>query len=93
MYRYFCINFVLTVTLVSFIIYSCIGGGDYLKADRRKLELAMARAKMNKSDLCRKASMPIPTVGKVIAGRSVLPGTLGRVAEALGVDVTEILGE
>lgn len=53
----------------------------------------MARAKMNKSDLCRKASMPIPTVGKVIAGRSVLPATLGRVAEALGVDILEILEE
>ena len=64
-----------------------------MKADRRKLELAMARAKMNKGDLCRKASMPRPTAGKVIAGQNVRPGTLGRVAEALGVDVTEILGE
>lgn len=53
----------------------------------------MARAKMNKSDLCRKASMPRPTAGKVIAGQSVRPATLGRVAEALGVDVMEILEE
>lgn len=62
-----------------------------MKADRRKLELAMARARMNTEDLCKKAAMPRPTLNGVIAGRNVRPGTFGKVAEALGVDVTEIL--
>lgn len=61
------------------------------KADRRKLELAMARAQMNTEDLCKKAAMPRPTINNVIMGRSVRPGTFGKVAAALGVDVTEIL--
>lgn len=61
------------------------------KANRKKLELAMARAQMNTDDLCRKAAMPRPTVNNVITGRSVRPGTFGKVAAALGVDVTEIL--
>ena len=61
------------------------------KADRRKLELAMARAQMNTENLCKKAAMPRPTINNVITGRSVRPGTFGKVAAALGVDVTEIL--
>ena len=61
------------------------------KADRRKLELAMARAQMNTEDLCKKAAMPRPTINNVITGRSVRPGTFGKVAAALGVDVTEII--
>lgn len=61
------------------------------KANRKKLELAMARAQMNTDDLCKKAAMPRPTINNVITGRSVRPGTFGKVAAALGVDVTEIL--
>lgn len=53
----------------------------------------MARAKMNTEDLCKKAAMPRPTVNNVISGRSVRPGTFGKIAAALGVDVTEILEE
>lgn len=51
----------------------------------------MARACMNTEDLCLKAAMPRPTVNNVITGRNVRPGTFGRIAAALGVDVTEIL--
>lgn len=62
-----------------------------MKADRKKLELAMARACMNTEDLCVKTAMPRPTLNGVIVGRSVRPGTIGRIASALGVDVTDIL--
>lgn len=62
-----------------------------MKADRNKLMLAMARACMNSEDLAEKTGMPRPTVNGVITGRSVRPATIGRVALALGVDVTEIL--
>ena len=48
-----------------------------MKADRKKLELAMARSCIN----------------KVITGHPVRTGTMGRIARALGVDVTEILAD
>lgn len=62
-----------------------------MKADRKKLDLVMARACLNFSDLQRLANMPGPTLKNVITGRNVRTGTIGRVAKALGVDVTEIL--
>lgn len=62
-----------------------------MKADRKKLEIAMANACMNTAELQIKADMPRPTINNVIVGRNVRPGTIGRIAKALGVDVTEIL--
>ena len=65
-----------------------------MKANRRKLELAMAKACMNTSDSYRKPQgMPRPTVNSVIGGRSGRPGTIGRIAKALGVDATEIIDD
>lgn len=46
---------------------------------------------MNAEDLRATSGMPRTTVNNVIAGRSVRPATIGRIAKALGVDVTEIL--
>lgn len=65
--------------------------GENLKANRKKLEIAMAMACMNTEDLQRTSDMPRPTLNNVISGRNVRPGTIGRVAKALGVDVTEII--
>lgn len=62
-----------------------------MKADRNKLELALARACMTPEGLTAAAEMPRPTVNNVISGRSVRPATLGRIAKALGVDPIEIL--
>lgn len=62
-----------------------------MKADRGKLELAMARACMNTAELTRASEMPRPTVNNAIVGRDVRPATLGKIARALGVDVTEII--
>ncbi|WP_217959735.1 helix-turn-helix domain-containing protein [Acutalibacter muris] len=62
-----------------------------MKADRKKLELAMARACMNSADLPAAAGLPRPTVQNVIVGKSVRPATLGKVARALGVDPEQIL--
>ncbi len=64
-----------------------------MRANREKLVVAMARACMNTEDLAASAEMPRPTVNNVITGRSVRPGTLGKIARALGVDVTEIMEE
>lgn len=62
-----------------------------MKADRAKLELALARACMTPKSLTVAAEMPRPTVNNVITGRGVRPATLGRVARALGVDVADII--
>lgn len=59
--------------------------------DRKKLELAMARACMNSADLPAAAGLPRPTVQNAIVGKSVRPSTLGRIARALGVDPMELL--
>ena len=60
-------------------------------ADKHKLHLAMARACMNPQDLAKAAEMPPQTVNGVLRERSARPGTIGRIAKALGVDVTEII--
>lgn len=62
-------------------------------ADRKKLELAMAKACIYPKDLPALSEMPRTTVNRVITGRSVRPGTLGRIARALGVDPADILVE
>lgn len=62
-----------------------------MKVNRNKLRLAMARACMNTIDLSAKAEMPVQTINGVLRGRSIRPATLGRIAKALGVDVTDIL--
>lgn len=62
-----------------------------MKANRSKLELALARSCMNTADLVCVAAMPEPTVKKVLSGRSVRPATLGRIAKALGVDPKELI--
>ena len=64
-----------------------------MKTNKKKLELAMARACMNTEDLQKAAEMPRPSLNNVISGKSARPATLGRIARALGVDVTEIIDE
>lgn len=62
-----------------------------MKVNRNRLTLAMARACLTTNELATTAEMPLPTVNNVITGRSVRPVTVGRIAKALGVDVTEII--
>ena len=62
-----------------------------MKANRKQLELAMARACMTPEELAAAAQMPRPTLNNVIVGKSVRPATLGRVARALGAEVENIM--
>ncbi len=64
-----------------------------MKADRKKVEVAMARACMDPGDIAKTAQMRPGTVQKVLKGESVRPSTLGRVAKALGVDPFVMLAE
>ena len=51
----------------------------------------MARNCMNTVDLQKTTGMPRPTVDNVISGKNARPGTVGRIAKALGVDVMDII--
>ena len=62
-----------------------------MKVNRRKLELAMARACMESRDLPAAAGLPRPTVQNAIVGKGVRPATLGRIAKALNVDPVDLL--
>jgi len=62
-----------------------------MKACKEKIKLSMARACMNPADLIAATEMPAPTVKNVLAGRSVRPATLGRIAKALKIDPSELL--
>lgn len=62
-----------------------------MKVSKKKLEIAMARAKLNRNDLAEKAEMPANTICSVCSRGTGKPGTVGKIADALGVDVTEIL--
>lgn len=61
-----------------------------MKLDRRKFDLERARACMGQSDF-EKAGVPKGTLCRALSGRELKPETIGKIARALGVDVTEIL--
>lgn len=62
-----------------------------MKADKDKLFIAMANACMNASDLQKGSGLPRPTLNNVITGRNVRPATIGKVAKALNVNVSELI--
>lgn len=62
-----------------------------MKINRQKYELARARACMGQKDLV-KAGIPKGTLCGIIGGKvGARPETIGKIAKALGVDVTEII--
>lgn len=61
-----------------------------MKLDRDKYLLARARACMGQKDL-EAAGITKGTLCRAIGGGDVRPETVGKIARALGVDVTEII--
>lgn len=61
-----------------------------MKIDMNKLEIAKARACMTTKDIL-KQGIASGTYNNVSVGKSVSPLTVGKIAKALGVDVTEII--
>lgn len=59
--------------------------------DRKKIELAMARKCISRSELSDLSKLNNNTLGVVLKRGSASPSTIGRIAKALDVDVTEIL--
>lgn len=62
-----------------------------MKIDKKKLNIVMARMCLSTSEIAEKAGMPKPTLSGAIAGKPVKPWTAGKIAKALGVDVTDII--
>lgn len=61
-----------------------------MKMSRKKFEIARARACMSQNDF-ESAGIPRGTLCRAMSGRGLKPETLGKIAKALGVDVTEII--
>ena len=62
-----------------------------MKADKWKLEIALARTCMTPNELAKKAGIPRSTLNNAITGRGLRPKTLGIIARALEADVTDIM--
>ncbi|WP_288745493.1 helix-turn-helix domain-containing protein [uncultured Enterococcus sp.] len=62
-----------------------------MKGNKVKIMVLMANQQLEARDLEAKTGMPRSTLNKVLSGKTVKPVTIGKVANALGVDVREIL--
>lgn len=63
-----------------------------MKVDNHKLDLLLARQRKSLRELRGNGISP-QTLTRIRRGEGVKPKTVGGIAEALGVDVTEILKE
>lgn len=61
-----------------------------MKLDRKKFIIARARACMGQAEF-EAAGVPKGTLCRAMSGAGLKPETLGKIAKALGVDVTEIM--
>lgn len=62
-----------------------------MKISKTKLDLAMATACITSNNLYLKSGLPRGTFLNAITEKSVRPLTVGKIAKALNVDVTEII--
>lgn len=62
-----------------------------LKISQNKVQLAMARKAMNPYDLCSKAGISYASYRRIMKAGGCKIATLGKIAAAIGVDVTEII--
>lgn len=63
-----------------------------MEIDRMKFDLALANKCYSMNDLASAANLSITTFSKIFTGQSKpLPKTLGKIAKALDVPVTELL--
>lgn len=62
-----------------------------MKISKSKLNIALARKQWNQRNLRDNAIVSAQTILNLNKGKSVMPATVGKIAAALGVDVTEII--
>lgn len=64
-----------------------------MKVDAARLKIELARKCWNMKMLAEYSGTSTQTLRNIYAGLSVMPETAGKLARALGVDVTELLKE
>lgn len=62
-----------------------------MRISRTKLDIALARKHWNQRALRENGEISSQTLFNINKGKSVLPATVGKIAAALDVDVTEII--
>ncbi len=62
-----------------------------MKLSREKVDIAMARNKMTVTQLAEKYKVSRARMNVILNSQVITPACAGRVADALGVDVTEIV--
>lgn len=64
-----------------------------MKVSKHALTVAMARACTSPGELSKKAGLGTQSIRNAVNGLNLMPATVGKIAAALGVDVTEIIEE
>lgn len=64
-----------------------------MKANRKKLELTLARVCMSREDLRQASGLPRSTINNVFMERETQPITLGKIARALNCDPADLIEE
>ena len=62
-----------------------------MKANGRKLELAMANACIKPYDLCQAVNIQYQTYRRIVNGGNCKPATLGKIAKTLNVPVIDLI--
>lgn len=62
-----------------------------LSVDRRKYELCLARKRLTTTEMASRMNISRQRLAAILNQRNVSPEVVGRLARALGVDVTEII--
>ena len=62
-----------------------------MKLNREKVKLVMARKQLGVSDIAERSGKCKQRISTVLNSVNVTPKTAGMIANALGVDITEIL--
>ena len=70
-----------------------MGGHKNMKISIRKIEAIMARKGFTKSILSDRSGISRQNISTITLRGTCEPKTAGRIAQALGVDVTEIMDE
>lgn len=60
---------------------------------KEKVDIIFAKRKQSVTEFCEKAGFSRNRFYTILNSKNISPKTAGRVAEALGVDVTEILAD
>lgn len=61
-----------------------------MKINKEKFDLVRAKTCMGRKEI-KEAGIPNGTLCSALAGKNLKPETIGRIARAMGVDVTEII--